>query len=394
MKKNIAVFGLGYVGLSNAILLAQRNTVVAVDVCERIVDLVNSKISPIEDRDISEYLSEKELQLQATLDYKRCLGSDFVIVATPTNYDVETKYFDTGSVEDVIGKVNKLHTDCGVRLPTIIIKSTIPIGFVEELKAKSIDNVVFMPEFLREGFALHDNLYPSRIVVGEVTERAKAIAELYYEASLEKDVSILYTNATEAEAIKLFANTYLASRVAYFNEIDSFALANNLNARQIIDGVTLDPRIGSHYRNPSFGYGGYCLPKDTKQLEANFLGIPQSLISAIVKSNETRMNFLAEEIIKLQPKKIGIYRLIMKSNSDNFRASAIQGLVQKIRASWTGKLIIYEPTLKEVIYKGIPVENRLEDFAAQCDVILANRVTAELDPYKNKVFTRDIYNNN
>lgn len=383
----IAVAGIGYVGLSNAVLLAQAHEVVAYDLSQEKIDLLNQKKSPIVDPEISDFLQNKQLNLRATQDkvdaYK---GAEFVIVATPTDYDPDTNYFNTRSVESVISDVLSVAPQA-----TIVIKSTVPLGFTNSVRIKfGCQNVVFSPEFLREGSALKDNLYPSRIVVGEISQRAKVFAELMSAAALAKEVPILLTNSTEAEAIKLFANTYLAMRVAYFNELDSYAHAHSLDAEQIIKGVSLDPRIGDQYNNPSFGYGGYCLPKDTKQLLANFEGVPQNLVTAIVDSNSTRKDFIASCILESSPKRVGVYRLVMKQGSDNFRASAIQGVIKRLQERGV-EIIIYEPTLNDKVFSNSKVENDLTAFMASSDVILANRLTSDLASVKEKVFTRDIF---
>lgn len=383
----IAVAGTGYVGLSISCLLAQKNEVVALDVIKEKVDLINSGKSPIRDREIEDFLANKKLDLKATLDYKEAFkDAKFIVISTPTNYDDETKKFDTSSVEDIIQKVISMNIDT-----TMVIKSTIPVGYVKSIKEKyRINNIMFSPEFLREGKALYDNLYPSRIIVGEKSERAIEFANLLKNGALKENIEVKYMDSTEAEAVKLFANTYLALRVSYFNELDTYAEIKGLNAKDIIDGICLDPRIGTHYNNPSFGYGGYCLPKDTKQLLANFENVPQDLIRAIVNSNKTRKNHIAEMVMKRNPKTVGIYRLTMKAESDNFRSSAIQGVIECLKEK-NVNIIIYEPTLNEVEFSACKVINDFKEFSAKADVIVANRYEDELFDVRDKVYTRDLY---
>jgi UDPglucose 6-dehydrogenase len=383
----IAVVGTGYVGLSNAVLLAQHHQVVALDIDSKRVDCINRKQSPIQDSDISHYLSTKDLHLTATINPVEAMtNADWVIIATPTNYDPETNQFDTSSVESVIDSVLKINTHA-----CMVIKSTIPVGYTQKIRqAKNIQNILFSPEFLREGKALHDNLYPSRIIVGEVSSRGQAFANLLRSSCLQPKTPILLTSSDEAEAIKLFANTYLALRVAYFNELDTYAATHGLDTKQIIDGVCLDPRIGAHYHNPSFGYGGYCLPKDTKQLLANYKDVPQTLIGAVVSANATRKDFIANEILKRQPNTVGIYRLVMKSGSDNFRTSSIQGVMKRIKAKGV-RVVVYEPMLAQDTFFGSPVIRSQEEFFLASDIIVANRLTPELQPVLSKIYTRDLY---
>lgn len=385
----IAVIGTGYVGLSNAILLAQHHAVTSVDIVADKVDKINRRVSPIVDKEIEDYLANKELNLQATTDLEKGVeGAEFVFVATPTDYDTTNNYFNTSSVDTVISQVSRINPSA-----VIVIKSTIPVGYTANKQAEGYTQVIFVPEFLREGKALYDNLYPSRIVIGEISERAKRLSEILSTCALKSDIPVLFTNSTEAEAIKLFSNTYLATRVAFFNELDSYALAKGLDSKSIIEGVTLDPRIGHFYCNPSFGYGGYCLPKDTKQLLANFKDVPENMIRAVVEANRTRKDFISKLILDKKPKAVGIFRLIMKSGSDNFRASAIQGVMRRLAEAGV-RLYIFEPTLKDDKFFSAEVVRNISDFKNLSDLIVTNRWSEELSDVEAKVFTRDLFHNN